>query len=345
MHNSAYLMIRHITSLFLLIVVLFGPGLSMAQTASTPINYQVRYDEPYNVKKLFAHFQPLYGEVASSNMSIGFGVEFDYFLENKMDFSLQFRKSYGQATDLMRDAAIKNAENIIKPRTYKYFELGGTYHWRDFEEENPTKVFLYKKQFKGTALSSHVIETTEVISKVRKIYGARLGGFLHTTTFDLNRAMEKQSTVLVDSEGNTIDTDASLFGNLSTTSLYLGASMTWIRNFAIDFEEEFEPGGDDLLLTTFFDFLIAPSVNVDDILYNDVTYSSNSLKKSNIGFRLGAEGKFNRELGWGYGVEIGLRPGVSNQGFFSVLKLSFPLYSTDLDYSKAESEEMEETEE
>jgi hypothetical protein len=342
MHNSAYLMIRYITFSFLLVFVLFGSPLSVAQTISTPVNYQVRFDEPYNIKKLFAHFQPLYGEVAASNMSIGFGVEFDYFLENKMDFSLQFRKSYGQATDLMRDAAIKNAENTLKPKSYKYLELGGTYHWRDFEEEKPTKVFLYKKQYKGTALSSHVIQTTDVVSKVRKIYGGRLGGFFHTTTFDLNRAMEKQSTVLIDSEGNQIDTDASLFGNLSTAGLYFGASMTWIRNFAVDFEEDYEPGGDDLLLTTFFDILAAPSVNVDDVLYNGVNYSSSSLKRSKIGFRLGAEGKFNRELGWGYGVEIGLRPGVSKQGFFSVLKLSFPIYTTDLKYSKVESVEMDE---
>ena len=321
-----------------LLIGLFGYQSGFGQRA---LNYKVRYDEPYNIKKLFAHFQPIYGDVAASNISIGFGFEFDYYLENKMDFNLHFRKSYSQATDLMRDAAIKNADNVIEPKKYFFTEFGGTYHWRDFEVEKPTKVVLYAKKYKGTTLSSHVIETTEVISKVRTIYGGRLGGIIHTTTFDLNRAMEKQGNVLTDSEGNQIDTEATLFGNLASAGLYLGASINWIRNFAVDFEDVYDPGGDDQLLATFLDILIAPSVNVDNVFYNGINYSSENLKLSKIGFRLGAEGKFNRELGWAYGVELGMRPGVSKQAFYTALKLSFPVYATDLKYSKVESVEMQ----
>lgn len=330
-------MIRSVLTSFLLLII--STNFCLGQAPSS-INYQIRYDEPFNIKKLFVHFQPLYGDVGASNMSIGFGFEFDYFMENKMDFNLHLRKSYGQSTDLMRDAAIKNGENSNDPKSYKYLELGGTYHWRDFEEEKPAKVFLYNKNYKGSALASRVFKTTEVVSKLRKIYGGRLGGVFHTTSFDLNRAMDKQGTVLVDSEGNMINTDASLFGNLATSGVYVGASMTWIRNFTVDFEDEFEPGGDDLLLTTFFDLLIAPSVNVEDIIYEGTSYSSDPLKLNKIGFRLGAEGKFNRELGWAYGVELGFRPGVNKQGFFSVFKLSFPVFNTDLKYSKVESVEM-----
>ena len=321
-----------------LLIGLFGYQFGFGQSVA---NYKIRYDEPFNIKRLFAHFQPIYGDVAASNISIGYGFEFDYYLENKMDFGLHFRKSYTQATDLMRDAAIKNADNTIDPKKYFYTEFGGTYHWRDFEVEKPTKVFLYAKKYKGTSLSSHVIETTEVISKVRTIYGGRLGGIIHTTTFDLSRAMEKQGTVLMDSEGNMIDTDATLFGNQSSAGLYLGASITWIRNFAVDFEDVYEPGGDDQLLTTFLDILVAPSVNIDNVIYNGINYSSENLDLNKIGFRLGAEGKFNRELGWAYGIEMGMRPGVAKQAFYTAMKLSFPVYTTDLKYSKVESAEME----
>ena len=321
-----------------LVIGLFGYQLSLCQQA---VNYKVRYDEPYNIKKLFAHFQPIYGDVAASNISIGYGFEFDYYLENKMDFNLHFRKSYSQATDLMRDAAIKNGDNSNEPRKYFFTEFGGTYHWRDFEVEKPTKVFLYSKKYKGRALSSHVLKTTEVTSKVRTIYGGRLGGFVHTTTFDLNRAMEEQGNVIEDSEGNPIDTDATLFGNLASAGLYLGASINWIRNFAVDFESEYDPGGDDQLLTAFLDILVAPSVNVDNVIYNSISYSSENLDLSKIGFRAGAEGKFNRELGWAYGIELGMRPGVSKQAFYTAVKLSFPVYTTDLKYSKVESVEMQ----
>ena len=189
-------------------------------------------------------------------------------------------------------------------------------------------------------MASKVITTTKVISKVRRIYGGRLGGMFYKTTFDLSRTLENQGNWLADSEGNAIDSSAVLFGNLSSTGLYVGASMSWFRNFSLDFEKTYEPGGDDLLVTTFIDVLIAPVVNVDDILYNGTLYSSSSVDLSKFGFRVGVEGRFNRPLSWAYGAELGYRPSVSKQGFFAVLKLSFPVLGTDMKSTKVESIEL-----
>ena len=74
-----------------------------------PIGYQIKYDDPYDLKKLFVAFQPLYGEVASTNMTIGWGIQGDYYLNTKFDFSLHFRKSYSKRSDLMRYSAEKNS--------------------------------------------------------------------------------------------------------------------------------------------------------------------------------------------------------------------------------------------
>lgn len=327
--------------------VLVSPVLLFAQDEADDekkvIGYLMKYDDPYDINKLFIGFQPFYGEVAATNMTIGFGIEGDYYLNTKFDFNLHTRTSYGKRSDLMRYSAEKNESqsNSNKAKAYYFLEFGGTYHFKDFEEEKPSKVFLYSKKYSKREWASMVIKTSAVKSKVRKIYGARLGGMFYGTSFDMNRTLDKQNKWLYDDAGNPIDSAASLYGNLSSTGLYLGASISWFRNFSVEFEDDYDPGGDDYLLTTFFDILIAPSVKIEDIIYNGDIYSTQDIDVSNIGFRLGAKGKYNRQLSWGYGAEIGYRPSAKKQGFFLTLKLSFPLYSTNLNNTQVEAVEQE----
>jgi hypothetical protein len=51
-----------------------------------------------------------------------------------------------------------------------------------------------------------------------------------------------------------------------------------------------------------------------------------------FGGRLGIDGHFNRTLGWGYAAEIGVRPGLQKRGFYGLIKITFPMYGTKLDY-------------
>ena len=115
--------------------------------------------------------------------------------------------------------------------------------------------------------------------------------------------------------------------------------MSWFRNFSVDFEREYDPGGDDLLLTTYLDLIIAPSVTIEDIIYNSEIYPSSPLSVTKFGIRGGIKGKFNRQLSWGYGAEMGFRPAVKGQSFYLLLKLGFPLYGTNLKDRKVESVE------
>ena len=109
--------------------------------------------------------------------------------------------------------------------------------------------------------------------------------------------------------------------------------MTWIKNVAVDFDNKYQEGVDDLIFTAFLDLLVAQSVSVDDVVYNGLMYSVDDVDTGIIGFRAGLDGKFNRTLSWGYGGEIGMRPGLKGRGFYALIKISFPIYSTNLDYS------------
>lgn len=347
---STQLVMRQILVIGLLILI--NVSVSPAQGErkdQNAVTYEEIYDEPYGVNKLFIGFQPLYGEAFATNVNAGFGVEAAYYYQDKADFKAHFRKPYSSSFfDLNNDLADKNATTATKPKAFSYIELGGTYHIKDEEATSKTKMVLYKSSYKGNKWAGRVPLTAEVPAKVRKIYGARLGGIIWSTTGDLNRVMEKQDLTyadLVSSEGVGIPStfvdnqgrtqDVRVFSNLSTAGLYVGGSISWIRNVAVSFDN-YEEAVDDGLLTLFFDILVSPSMQIDPIQYLGTEYSVDAIKTSKLGFRLGIDGKFNRTLSWSYGGELGYRPSFQGHGFFAMFKISFPVFGTNLDY-KVES--------
>jgi len=117
----------------------------------TAVTYEEIYDEPYSINKLFVHFQPLYGEVFATNVNAGFGLEANYYLNDKLDFKAHFRKTYSKTFyDFARDLAQKISDVDNRTEVFNYYEFGGTYHIKDFTESSKTKMFLYKNSFKGT---------------------------------------------------------------------------------------------------------------------------------------------------------------------------------------------------
>jgi hypothetical protein len=284
-------------------------------------------------------------------------MEAHYYFQDKADFRAHFRKSYSQKFfDFTRDLAIENSVLDNRAQVFNYFEIGGTYHISDFEEASKTRMVLYKKSYKGNRWASRVPLNAEIPAKVRKIYGLRAGAIMWNSSTDLTRAMTHQGLTnqdLKDAEGNGLpDTWMSgnrpeplnVYSNVAATNVYLGGSMAWMRNVAIAFDN-YEEGIDDLMLTVFADLIYAPSLTVDDIVYtHDAgsgasvtrTYSVSPVKLQPFGARVGIDGRFNRTFSWSYGGEIGYRPSIQGRTFYALLKISFPVFGSNLDY-KVES--------
>jgi hypothetical protein len=342
----------------LLMVVFPGFILAQAQKEKPTVTFEQLYDEPYSINKLFVGFQPLYGEVFATNVNSGFGIEASYYQKDKFDLKASFRKTYSsEFFDYNRNASIKNQNDnpnygaiSDKPQVFNYYEIGGTYHIKDFDQDSKTKMVLYKKSYKGDRWSSMVpLQADNIPCKVRKIYGARLGAIAWNSTTDLSRALSKQHLSnhdLVSKANPTIQLPDSItisgqrkylnvFGNIHSTNIYLGGSMTWIRNLAVSFDK-YDDSVDDGIMTVFFDIMIAPSLILDPVTYLSQQYSTKPIKTNVIGVRAGIDGKFNRTLGWSYGGEFGYRPSVKGMGFYAMFKIAFPLYGTDLN-NKVES--------
>ncbi|MEQ9593029.1 MAG: hypothetical protein RLN86_10535 [Cyclobacteriaceae bacterium] len=327
---------------FLATSLLFGQGERPDKTAVT---YEELYDEPYSVNKLFIGFQPLYGEAFATNVNAGFGIDAAYYHQDKADFRAHFRKTYSSSFyDLNRDLASKNSSVSNTPQSFNYFEVGGTYHWKDEEVTSKTKMVLYKKSYSANKWAGRVPLTAEVPAKVRKIYGARLGAILWNSTADIDRVLEKQNLThadLINGEGVGLpDTfvnpvgqtqDLRAFSNISSAGLYVGVSSAWIRNVAVSFDS-YEEAVDDGMLTLFLDVLYSPGLSVDDIKYLGDEFSVDAIKTNPLGFRFGIDGKFNRTLSWSYGGELGYRPSFDGRGFFAMFRISFPVFGTNLDY-------------
>lgn len=318
----------------------------------TAVTFEEIYDEPYSVNKLFVQFQPLYGELFATNVNAGFGLEASYYLKDKADFKAHFRKTYNSAYfDFNREQAVRNSEVDNDQTAFYYFEFGGTYHIKDFEGPSKTKMFLYKKSYAGNKWAARVPLNADVPCKVRKIYGARLGAIVWQSTVDINNVMKNQKLGTsdfkeVDNNANTLfdaafdavnnpTGDVAIFSNVTAAGLYIGGSLTWIRNVAVSFDK-FESGVDDLILTTYLDILLSPRVSLDNIVYQGTAYDVSPVGLKKFGVRAGIEGKFNRTLSWAYGGEIGYRPGIEGRMFYALVKISFPVFGTNLDY-KVES--------
>lgn len=296
----------------------------------TDVTFEQLYDEPYNVNKFFIGFQPFYGEVFATNVNAGFGVDAHYFLKQKANFRAHFRKTYSSAFfDMNRENAKQNTDVENRQAAFGYFEAGMTWHFKDFEEQGKTKLVMYKKSYRGDKWAARVPLHAEIPCRVRKIYGGRIGGIVWNSTLDVSRALQVNN--LSNADLANFGESVNLFSNIHSGGIYAGASLTWIRNVAVSFDQ-FESNVDDSMFTLFADVLYSPYLEVDDIKYQGALYDPGILKIKSFGFRVGLDGKFNRKLSWGYGGEIGYRPSVAGLGFFTTFKIAIPLYGTNLSY-------------
>ncbi|MBK6263801.1 hypothetical protein JKA74_02035 [Marivirga sp. S37H4] len=318
-------------------------------SANKTVTYEELYNDPYDINKLFIGITPLYGDVHVTNITTGFGVDATYYLNDFMHFKANARTPYYSGSDFARNAANKSDGFDGRARNYFHAEVSGAYHIWDKEQESKSMISLYSKNYKGAQWAAKVPQRAEIPNKRREILFARLGGVYYETTSELSRAIAAQGievvgTATVEGEEFTHtlsgESDNAVYGNVIGYGVSVGGGFTWMKNFAAKPDKTYEELVDDHVLSTFLDLFIFPVVKVEDFFHNPDPVNSNMFFQYNgedvntfmFGGRLGIEGHFNRTLGWGYGAELGVRPGLEKRGFYGLIKITFPLYGTKLDY-------------
>jgi len=291
------------------------------------ITYETFYDDPENINKLYLHIQPVYGELFMTNVNIGYGVEVDYFLKDKLDLNGSFRKTYGKKFDFIRDVAEKNSEALNNPKKFYFAEIGAAFHIIDREEASKAKFILYSETFHyQNKWESMIPKYIEAPAKLRRIYGIRFGGASYQSAIDVNRVIHRQENLPMDTLNGL-----SVYSNIVNHGFYIGGLLKLIKNVTINFDQIYQQVTNDLIFSTFLDILIFPFTTVDDIRYipspgfPERKLSGSIIDTSMLGVRAGINGKFNRDFSFGYTIEIGYRPGIKGQNFYALGKISFPL--------------------
>ncbi|MGF1638190.1 MAG: hypothetical protein ACFCUU_14015, partial [Cyclobacteriaceae bacterium] len=243
-----------------IIFLFFGTEVALAQVLGgsrepKTITYEELYDNPYDISKLFIHIQPIYGEYSSVNTSVGFGLEGHYYHKEIFDVKFHARTAYSQKFDIVRDAAFKNSTADNEPRSYTFFELVGTYHIVDREEDTETKFILYSTRYQGNKWAATVPSHTVIPTKMRRIYGVRFGGFSYATALNYNAVAEKQGIVIEDFEGRPVDDNESLYSDMTAQGFYLGGSLSIIKNVAVQPDKVYGTLVSDLIFTAYFDIM------------------------------------------------------------------------------------------
>ncbi|MBC8110074.1 MAG: hypothetical protein H7Y04_03345 [Verrucomicrobia bacterium] len=305
--------------------------------SKSDVKYEVMYDEPDELYKMWIHFIPMYADFFQTNFNVGYGIQANYYLKNKFDFRLQYRKAYTKSTDFSRGIGEKSQTTDNKLAIFQYVELGATYHIKDEATAGTARMVLTSKRYSDDKWAATVPEHILIPSKVRKIYGVRAGGYYWASATNLGNVASQQGVALTSATNDTLNLRAEkIFSNLRSTGFYLGGSLARIRNVAIK-PQKYDPHANDMIFTAYADVLIAPFTTLDAIKQEQAVYDVSAIKGKNLGFRAGIEGMYNRAFAWGWGGEIGYRPSLQGRSFYINARVSFT-FATSFDQKRTSTQ-------
>jgi hypothetical protein len=293
------------------------------------VNYTILKDNPSDVPKLHLMISPIY--LSMSKMSLaeaGFGFGAHYDLNDKMGFSAFFHKPYIPSASVSYHSTVVNNpvinlddNNFSKP---KFLDLTYRFCFVDTESKGSTNITLSSNSSgKKTYTSSIMVKATN-----RKKLTARSGVF-HYNGFYNSRAHGKATGTnaingftLRAEDGSILEHSYHKVGlSFSSLSIYGGISMQKINNVLIK-TDKFGIKGKQLIHDVYFDFLYAPLISTEELVYNNQSYNilgreDNMLHKMQLGWRLGWEMiRLGKALDMGMKVEVGSRPGINGLGLF-----------------------------
>jgi hypothetical protein len=291
----------------------------------TELEYEIIYDEPDSLNKLWVIFYPLYGELFASNTSFGYAGQLLYMHKKKWTFSLQARKAYSPRFDLALANGRERSTVDNRLGNYHLFELGATYHLRDDTRMGTAKITPHKKNLSERSRWASVPTHLKVPAQVRSIVGLRGGAYFWGTSFNASTIAEERGHRFVSASGDSLPASEQAYTTMASQGFFLGSSWTQIRNIFIR-PNDYEASNNDHIFSLYADILVAPFVQIAPIEKNGQVYPAD-FRGHRLGFRLGAQGLFNRAFGWAYKLETGYRPALAQRGFYAQAQIGIAIGS------------------
>lgn len=325
-------------SFFLILLIL--PFCTLAQSETETLNpdsiaYSVVLDQPEVVRRIYVGIQPIYADVFLNNVNAGFGVDALYLPKSgKFDLRMAFRKPYStRFYDQAGDRMNRLSNTLNKPVGFMYFELSGSYTLKEVIKTVPSRVAVIKKSEKQNPVNWAGSSSVTIPIKLRVMKSVRAGVQAWRSAIDVTGALERQGSrnanvtlpeELIDEDGNV--TPFYAYSNLYNRTIFAGYGLTRIKNQAVLFDD-LEAALQDKILTWYADLMIATSLSLDDVAYGFTSYNLDKVNLNRFGMRAGADLRSNRDIGWGFGVELGWRPAPQKNTGYLMLKLSIPVFA------------------
>lgn len=324
---------------------------------SPSVNYKIISDDPHDLNFLWIQVQPITIDGGQMNLAVGSGLDLTYLpmknlelrgsirgnLINSLDFQ---RFASGQGASITWQESKREQSQMNLTNSYNRFycwEIGGTYALKDIEKTGGSKIILNENPVPGNTSFPEMIE---VDTKIRQTWGLRLGLRSMSSTVSLQNSLEKQDVALVGNYGTILDKAGTrssngfstpgnknaLFSNFSSTGFAIGGSLQKIKNISIKTDKQGILSNNSII-TFYGDVLINPWTRLEDLKAQwkssptSETFATDKINLSQIGGRIGAEVRYNQAFFISMGAELGYQPCIQGEGFYGLLKLSFPTFS------------------
>lgn len=347
--------------LLFLSVLLLAPVLAFCQVEeavpSNAVNYKTIQDDPKDLDYLWLLVQPFTVDAGAMNLMVGSGLDLYYRPKSHVELSLGLRGNVFNAFDLHRDAAQKGATIITQQskreqsalvltqsfsRNY-HFELGGTYFLWDRVADGAAKIHLSEGNQPEKIINS---EPILVDAKRWQRLGIRMGVHTEAMTISLAQAIDRQNLSWKGSAGtilskagtksisgfSTPTNNNEIYTNFYSTGIYLGGAFSTSKNISLK-TDRYGIVAQNSILSFYGDLIFNPFIQVADVHTREVggsnteTFSGKELKTNSLGARVGLDLRFNQKMYYALGLETGIRPSLQGQGFYGLLKVSFPAFS------------------
>lgn len=353
----------------LVLGLVFQPTLAQLDAAfpSSSVNYKVISDDPKDLNQLWIHIQPITIDGGQMNLAIGSGLGITYTPKPNIELHGGIRGNLINALDFQRFSSAQGASitwqeskreqsemkltNVFQ--RFFHWQVGGTYFFNDIEKTGGSKIILNENAIPG---NTSFPENIDVDAKIRQLMGVRLGITSMATTVSLNQAIENQNISIQGDKGTKINANGtqsgngfstsgnnnSIFSSFYSTGFNVGFALQRIKNISIKTDRQGILSNNSII-TFYGDILFNPWTRVDAIetrwknTGTQENFSTDGIKLSKIGGKVGAEIRYNQASFISLGAEIGYQPSIQGEGWFGVLKLCMPTFSFGATRSKVAS--------
>lgn len=312
----------------ILFVILFS--IALQKLRAQEIHYSFTRSEPGRVKFI--------GQLKLFDLDCGMADPFrisvgaigDYFAPKTFSLHAGYNKALWGITN-MNARILNNDKNSIS--RFWSFELGGRLYISDRTATKRLKIVMG-----GSYNYYYYTEKSAVLEfPCRKIFALR--GGMYSSVTPVCSDWNKSNSPLSDKTPAVQTTDGKIFGglnsvytNMNSFGLYGGLSFIAIIN--ADYSQSGEVSGNFIkrfFRETYIDLLYEPKTSFDAIMAGDGTQhqiSSNqagSFKTSQLGFRVGETYLKPKNGAASFGLELGMRPGISGRGLYFASRIGITI--------------------